>query len=156
MDKNRTFESKVMAVWIFLVLPWLFLSVSIYYAPESDNRVKIYYHLSFPGTFGVQFLASRYIMGLNDTPESKVMAVWFCLELSCSISSVSIYYWQELDIWVKGYGRLNFPCASKFNFECFNILCAWIGHPGEKLWPFEFLESFCCSISSVSIYHGSQ
>ena len=31
------------------------------------------------------------------------------------------------------------------------MLCAWIGHASEKLWPFEFLESFSCSISSVSI-----
>ena len=39
-----------------------------------------------------------------------------------------------------------------FNFERLDILCAWIGHPSEKLWPFEFLESFHCSISRVSIY----
>jgi len=25
-----------------------------------------------------------------------------------------------------------------FNFERLDILCAWIGHPSEKLWPFEF------------------
>jgi len=37
-----------------------------------------------------------------------------------------------------------------FNFESLNILCAWIGHPSEKLWPFEFLESFRCSILRVS------
>jgi len=29
--------------------------------------------------------------------------------------------------------------------------CAWIGHSSEKLWPFEFLHSFRCSIPSVSI-----
>jgi len=38
-----------------------------------------------------------------------------------------------------------------FNFERLNIWCAWIRPPCEKLWPFEFLESFRCSISSVSI-----
>ena len=37
------------------------------------------------------------------------------------------------------------------NFQHLNILSAWIGHPYEKLCPFEFLESFRCSISSVSI-----
>ena len=37
------------------------------------------------------------------------------------------------------------------NFERLNIWCAWIGPSCEKLWPFEFLERFCCSISSVSI-----
>jgi len=38
-----------------------------------------------------------------------------------------------------------------FNFERLDILCAWIGHPSERLWPFQFLESFRCSISSFSI-----
>ena len=37
------------------------------------------------------------------------------------------------------------------NFERLDVLCARIGHLCEKLWPFEFLESFCCSISSASI-----
>ena len=41
-----------------------------------------------------------------------------------------------------------------FNFERLDILCAWIGSPSENLWPFEFLESLCCSISSVSIYYA--
>jgi len=38
-----------------------------------------------------------------------------------------------------------------FNFESLDIWCAWIGRPCEKLWPFEFLEIFRCSILSVSI-----
>ena len=29
--------------------------------------------------------------------------------------------------------------------------CTWIGHSSEKLWPFEILHSFRCSIPSVSI-----
>ena len=40
-----------------------------------------------------------------------------------------------------------------FNFERLDILCEWIGHPNEKLWPFQFLERFHCSISSVLIYY---
>jgi len=40
---------------------------------------------------------------------------------------------------------------SLFNFERLDISCAWIGHPGDKLWPFEFLESFWFSIQSISI-----
>jgi len=43
-----------------------------------------------------------------------------------------------------------------FNFECLDILCAWIGHPSEKLWPFEFLESSRCSITNVSIYYAPE
>jgi len=39
------------------------------------------------------------------------------------------------------------------NFECLDELCPRIEHPCEKLWPFEFLESFRCSISSVLIYY---
>jgi len=38
------------------------------------------------------------------------------------------------------------------NFEALDILCAWIEHSSEKLWQFQFLESFGCSILSVSIY----
>ena len=41
-----------------------------------------------------------------------------------------------------------------FNFEHLNKLFAWIGSPVEKLWPFEFLESFRYSISSVSINYA--
>ena len=42
---------------------------------------------------------------------------------------------------------------SVFHFECLDMWCAWIGHPREKLWPFEFFESFRYSISSTSIYY---
>ena len=38
-----------------------------------------------------------------------------------------------------------------FNIERLDIWCAWIRHPSERLWPFQFLKSFRCSISSVSI-----
>jgi len=40
-----------------------------------------------------------------------------------------------------------------FNFEHLDILCPWIEHPSEMLWPFDFLKSFRCSILSVSIYY---
>ena len=78
IGQNQIFESKVMVVWIFLLHPSLISSVSIYYAPESDIRVKDNDHLNFSRAFVVQFWASRYIMGLNHTPESKVTAVWLC------------------------------------------------------------------------------
>ena len=48
-------------------------SVSIYYAPESDIRVNSYDHLNFSRASIVQFLAVRYIIGLNKTSMSKVM-----------------------------------------------------------------------------------
>jgi len=99
-------------------------SVSIYYAPESDFRVISYDHLNFSRASVVQFQASRYIMHLNQTSVWKVMTIWICREL---------------------------PLC---NFERLDILCVWIGLPCDKLWPFEFLESFRCSISSFSKYYA--
>ena len=96
-------------------------SVSIYYAPESDLRVKSYDHLNFSRASVVQFWASRYVICLNRTSVWKVITIWIS---------------QELPL---------------FNFETLDILSARIGHPGEKLCPFEFRESFRCLISSVSI-----
>ena len=101
-------------------------SVSIYYAPESDNRVKSYYHLNFSRAFVVQFLAPRYIMRLNRTSEWKVLSIWISRELPL------------------------------FNFERLDILCAWIWPPCEKLWLFEFLESFRCSIASIYIFDAPE
>jgi len=101
-------------------------SVSIYYAPESDLRVKIYDHLNCSRASIVQFRASWYIMRLNQTSELKVMTIWIYRELLL------------------------------FNFERLNILCAWMGNLSEKLRPFELLKSFHCSISSISIYNAPQ
>ena len=42
-------------------------SVSIYYAPESDIRVKCYDHFNFTNASVVQFRASRYVMFLYRT-----------------------------------------------------------------------------------------
>jgi len=157
MRLNRVSEWKVMTIWIFRELPlfnferlnilcaWIgslsemlwpfeFLesfrcsisSVSIYYAPESDLRVKSYDHLNCSRASIVQFRASRYIMRLNRTSEWKVMTIWIFRELPL------------------------------FNFERLDILCAWIESLSEMLWPFEFLESFRCSISSVSIYYAPE
>ena len=147
MRLNRTSESQVITIWITQELPlfnfehldilcnWIgpqseklwpfeFLEsfccsiscVSIYYAPESDLRVKSYDHLNFSTASVVQFWASLYVMCLNLTSVRKVMTIWISLELPL------------------------------FNFERLDILCAWIWPPCEKLWPFEFLESFRCSI----------
>ena len=96
-------------------------SVPIYYATKSDIRVKSYDPLNFSRASVVQFRASRYIMRLNWTSEWKVMTISISRELT-------LFYFERLDMW-----------------------CAWIGPLSEKLWPFQFLKSFCCSISSVSI-----
>jgi len=95
------------------------LSFSIYYAPESDIRVKSYDHLNFLRSSVVQFRASPYVMRLNRTSEWKVMTIWTSRDLP----------------W--------------FNFGRLHMWCAWIRFRCEKLWPFEFLERFRCLISSV-------
>jgi len=96
---------------------------SIYNAPESDIRVKSYDHWNFSRASDVQFRASEYIMCLNRTS-----------------------VWQVMTIWISRHHTL-------FNFERLDILCAWIGRPCDKLWPFEFLDCFRCSISTVWIYY---
>ena len=142
---NRTCEWKVMNIWISRENPffnfecldtlcaWIghaseklwpveFLekihcsisSVSICYAPESDRGVKRYDHLNFSRTSVDQFRASRYGMRLNTTCEWKVMNI--------------------------GISREN----PLLNFERLDMLCAWIGHASENLWPFAFLDKILC------------
>jgi len=157
MRLNRSSELKVMTIWISRELPlfnferldtlyarigtpcemlWPFeflqsfhctiSSFSIHYAPKLDIRVKGYDNLNCSRDSIVQFRASRYIMNLNRTSELKVMTIWISRELPL------------------------------FNFERLDILYARIGTPCEKLWPYEFLQRFRCSISSVSIYYAPE
>jgi len=157
MHLNRTSDWKVMTIWISGQLPlfnferldilcaWIWSpseklwpfeslesfrcsisSVSIYYAPESDLWVKSYDHLNFWRDSVVKFRASRYIMRLNLISEWKVMTIWISRELPL------------------------------FNSERLYMWCTWIGPPSEKLWPFVFLESIRCSISSVWIYYAPE
>ena len=100
--------------------------VSIYYAPKSDIRMKSYEHFHFLSASVFQYRASRYIMRLNRTSE------WKCMTISIS---------RELLL---------------FNFERLDILCALIRHPSKNLWPFEFLESFRCSNTNISIYYAPE
>jgi len=94
-------------------------SVKMSYVRESDIRVKSYDDSNFSSASVAQFQASRYIMSQIRTSVWKVMTI--------QISRV-------------------LPLC---NFECLDILCPKFGHPCEKLWPFEFLESSRCSISSI-------
>ena len=88
--------------------------------------MKSYDHFNFSRASVVLFRASRYVMRLNRTSEWKVMTI--------SIS-------RGLPL---------------FNFERLDILCAWIGHPSENLWPVEILESNRGSITNVSIYYAPE
>ena len=111
-------------IWPFKFLEsfrWSIQNVSIYFEPESQVCVKSYDHSNVSRAFVVQFTVSRYIMSPNWTSVWNVMTTQICRELSL------------------------------FNSERLDILCPRIGHPCENLWPFEFLERFRCSISSVSM-----
>ena len=150
MSPNRTSVWKVMTIRMCRVLPlfnfegldilcpwiehsceklWPFVflesfrcsisSVSIYYVPESNIREKCYDHSNFLRSSVVKFRASRWVMSPNRTSGWKVTTIRISRELPL------------------------------FNFERLDILYPRIEHPCEKLWPFEFLVSFRCSISSV-------
>ena len=96
-------------------------SVSIYYTPQSNPREQCYDHWNFSRASVVQFQASQYIKRLNRTSVWKVMTI-------CNSRELLLFNFERLDMW-----------------------CTWIGHPTEKLWPFEFINCFRCSISSVAI-----
>jgi len=183
---------------------------------QSDIRVKSYYYLNllrasifnferldilgdsiehpskkllsfeFTKSFYFQFLASRFIKGLNRTSESKVIVVWIWSEPLFSILSVSIYYRTQSVIGVKSYCDLHFLRASVFHYQRLDILRDSIGHLSWQLLLFAFFTSFnfqfrpsryitrlnrksksiliviwICSellywISSLSIYYGTQ
>ena len=123
MCLNRTSEWKVMTIWISRELP-LF----------NFERLDIW-------------------CAWIGHPSENLWSFKFLRSFRCSILSFSIYYAPESDIRVKSYCRFNMLRASVFHFELLNIICAWIGSSIEKLWPFEFLENFHCSIPSFSIYY---
>ena len=74
-------------------------SVSIYYSPESDLRVKSYDHWNCSRASIFQFRASWYIIRLKHTSELKVMTIWNARELPL------------------------------LNFVRLDIFCAWIEPP---------------------------
>jgi len=122
MGIHHTFESKVMDVWICREHLCAILRVSIYDAHEPDIWVKFYSHLNFLRASVVQFWAPQYIMGVDHTFESKVMAVWICRELPWSISRVSIYDARESDIQVKRYSHLNYSRASVVQYLVYRYI----------------------------------
>ena len=54
---------------------------------------------------------------------------------------------------VKSYDHLNFSRASVVQFRASRWVMSANWTSCEKFWPFEFLECFHCSISSVSIFY---
>ena len=100
------------------------LSVSIYFAPESDLRVKSYHDLNCSGASIVQFRVSRElplfnfvrldILCLNRTSEWKVMAIWISRELPLFNFERLDIFAPESDLRVKSYDYLNFSRGSVF------------------------------------------
>jgi len=93
-------------------------------------------------------------MCLNRTSELKVMSIRISRELP-------LFNFERLDIlcaWIVPPSEKLLPFEFLESFLCsilrVSILCAWIWPPCEKLWPIEFLESFRWSISSISLYYA--
>ena len=106
VSPNRTFVWKVITFDFPDSFRCSISSVSIYYVPKLDIRVKSYDNSNFSRACVVQFRASRYIMFPNRTSEWNVMTIRISRELPL------------------------------FNFERVDELCPLIGHPCENLWPF--------------------
>jgi len=145
-----------MTIWISRELPFSIASIYICDALESDLRVKvttIWFSRELP-----LFIFERLdiLCAWNGPPSEKVWPFEFLESFRCSISTVSIYYAPKSDLLVKSYHHLKCSRASVVNFWRLDLLCAWLGPPCEKLWPIIFLESFRCSISSVSIYYAPE
>jgi len=138
------------------VFPCLIFKISIYYAPESNIWLNSYDHLNFLRASVVQFQASRYIIGLNRTSESKVIAVWICLAFQCLIFMISIYYAPKSNIRVKSYDHLNFSRLSVVQFQASRYIVG-LKHTSESIimvvWIFLGLPFL---IFSISIYYAPE
>jgi len=143
-----------MTIWISWELPLFIFRVSIYDGPHTYTWVKGYGRFNFLRAYLFNFERLNILCAWIGDPSKMLWPVEFLDSLCCSFSSVSIYHCPHTCTRVKSYGRLNLPRAYVFNIEHLDILWAWIGHPSEKLWPFEFLESFHSSFLSICKYHG--
>jgi len=124
MCLNRTSELKFMTIWISRELP-LF-------------------------NFVLVDILFAWIGPLSE----KLWPFELLSSIHCSIASVSIYYGPESDLRVKSYDHLNFLIPSVVQFRASLYMMCLNRTSVEKLWPFEFLKSFRCSITSVSIYYA--
>jgi len=136
-------------------------SVSIYYAPESDLRVKSNDHWNFSRASVVHFRASRYIMRLNLTSVWKDMTIWISHELPLFNIAVRIYFTPESDLRMKSYDHLNFSRASVVQFRVsryitrlnltsvWKVMTIWISQE-LPLFNFERHDILCAKIEPAS------
>ena len=137
------------------------LSVSIYYVPESEIRVKSYDHLNCSRASIVQFRASRYIMCLNQTSELKVMTIWIAQELPLFNFERFDILSPESDLRVKSYDHWNCSRACIVQFWAsryimrlnrtseLKVMTIWIFRE-LPLFNFERLDILCASIGPQS------
>ena len=151
MSPNQTSEWNVMTIRICRKFRCSISNFSIYYVPESDIRVKFYDHSNFSRAFVVQFRASRWGMFANQIYCEMLWPFEFLECFRCSISRVSIFYVLESDIGVKCYDHSNLPRASVVQFRNSRYIMSPNRSSVWKVRPFEFLDNYRCSISSISI-----
>ena len=126
MSSNRTSVWKVMTIWI----SWEFLLFNF-------ERLDMWCAWIWP-------------------PSEKLWTFEFLKSFRCEISSVSICDTTESDIRVKSYDHWNFSRAFVVQFRASHNIMRPNRTSSEKLWPFELLESFRLSISTVSICDAPQ
>ena len=154
MSPNRTFVWKLRTIRISRELSLFNFEGLDILCPRIGHPSEKLWQLKFVESFRCSISSiSTYYVPLIGPPCEKVWPFEFLESFRCSISRVSTYYAPESDIRGKGYDHLNFSRASVVQFRVSVYWCAWIGHPSEKLWPFEFLEGLLCLILSVSIYY---
>ena len=122
----------------------------------SPNRTSVWKLMTIRISRELPLFNFEHLEILCPQTEHQCEKLWpfkFLKSFRSSISSVLIYYVPESDICVKSYDHSNFLRASAVQFERLDILCLRIGHLCEKLWPFEFLESFRYLILRLSIYY---
>jgi len=104
-------------------------------------------------SFCLQFWGSRYIMHLNRTSEWNVMTIRISLELSLFIFQLVDISWASHIHPSQKLWSFEFFESFPVQFRAVDILCVWIGDPIKMLWPFEFLKSLHCSFPSISLNH---
>ena len=132
MHVNRRSNWKVLTIWISREIPlFIFKRLGISWASNIHTSQKLW-SFELAESFHFQFQASRYIMCVNQRYDnsnfSRASVVQFRasryimrLNLTCE--------WKVMTIWISRE-------LPMLNLKGLDILCAWIGLPCDKLWPF--------------------
>ena len=112
MHVNRTSEWKVLAIWISRELLLFNFECHDISLTSIIHYSQWLWPVEYAESFRVQFRWSQYMMHVNRTSEWKVIGIWISRELLL------------------------------FTLERLDISWASIIHYRQKLWPFEFAESF--------------